>query len=116
MPVVSMGKLEYPYEHDSTDPKGKTNMPTIKTMEFVRDQFAWNGDRMTLDFPAKVDGKRIVCRVSREALDDHFEAKASGYEAAFLNNWARIKDVAQRKINRDDYSDDGSILVSTFDF
>ena len=88
----------------------------IKTIEFPRSQYAWDGDLMAIVFSATVNSKRIRCIVSKEALEDHFEARDSSHEAAFLSNWQRIIDVAKRKINADYFLNNGDILVSTFDF
>jgi len=89
---------------------------TIKTIRFPLGQHAWNSNSMAMIFPAIVNGKHIKCMVSREALEDHFGAKQSSHESAFLSNWERIKRVAQNKINGNDFLKKGFILVSTFDF
>ena len=41
-------------------------------------------DDSGVDFPAIVDGRRIPCRISGEALDDHFNAEREGTLHAFL--------------------------------
>jgi hypothetical protein len=96
-------------------PKGDTTM-IVKTIEFPRSQYAWDGDLMAIVFSATVNGRRIRCVVSKEALEDNFEARGAGHEAAFVNNRQRIIDVAKRKINAGDFLENGDILLSTFDF
>lgn len=88
----------------------------VKTIEFPRGQYAWDGDLMAIAFPATINGKRIKCIVSSEALEDHFGARASDRETAFLSSWEDIIRVARQKINAGDYLENGVILVSTFDF
>ncbi len=64
----------------------------------------------TLDgvrFQAEVDGKRITCEISTEALQDHFGLQGSEYLDAFLASRGRIQIVAERLIRAGRIDADG---------
>jgi hypothetical protein len=53
-------------------------------------------------FPAEVDGTRVQCAISAEALEDHFGAASLREEdllAAFELNWSRIEHAARNLLN-----------------
>ena len=66
-------------------------------------------------FPSDVDEKRIGCRISIEALQDHFGAHADGM-SAFLANRSTIEAKAAQKISKGQFEQDGTILLRTSDF
>jgi hypothetical protein len=72
-------------------------------------------DSSGVDFPAIVDGRRVPCKISREALDDHFKAEAEGPLHAFLRHRSEIAAKARQLIERQISQPDGSILINTFD-
>jgi len=63
------------------------------------------------------DGEtRIHCRISREALDDHFsESDRLKPEAAFKKHRKEIESLARRKYLYGERELDGSVLVRTLD-
>ena len=72
-------------------------------------------DNSGVDFPAIVDGRRIPCRISREALDDHFNAEREGTLHAFLRHRSEVEVKARELIEQQKSQPDGSILINTFD-
>ena len=86
------------------------------SIAFPVDRHAWDSDAYAMIFPAIVDGNKLKCLVSREALEDHFGANGSNYEAKFLENRLAIERVARNKIHHGEFQADGNILVSTLDF
>jgi hypothetical protein len=60
---------------------------------------AFNGDDMTIEFPAECDGKWVICAVSAEALEDHFGApscQADDLVAAFKAARPDIEKMTER--------------------
>jgi hypothetical protein len=49
-------------------------------IEFPRVAAVYNADDMTIEFAVDCDGKRIVCAISAEALEDHCDAKSINAE------------------------------------
>lgn len=59
-------------------------------------------------------GKRVRCRVSREALDDHFsDGDRLRPEAAFKKYRSAIEALARRKYLLGQREDDGTVLIRT---
>ena len=87
----------------------------VKEISFPLNQRGWDSKLLAMTFLATSKDKRIECIISKEILDDHFGAKDLGYETAFTNNWETIKKVVRHKIMANDFSENGSVLVSTFD-
>lgn len=53
---------------------------------------------LVLMFPASIDGKRVVCAITVEALEDHFGARSMRAEdavQAFLHHRPRIEQAAR---------------------
>lgn len=88
-------------------------------------------DKRTLDFPDKEfqrdnaetivfwgqeGDKRVRCRISREALDDHFSDRDRlKPEAAFQKYRDQIEALARRKYLLGQLEQDGSVLIRTAD-
>lgn len=88
-------------------------------------------DKRTLEFPDSEssyviskgvtfwgqDGSdRVRCRISREALDDHFsEGDRLRPEAAFKKHRPEIEALARKKYLRGQRESDGTVLVTTQD-
>lgn len=51
-------------------------------ISFPREQ-ELHSEKGGVKFPAILDGRRVMCWISREALDNHFEAKTKGELNAF---------------------------------
>jgi hypothetical protein len=69
-------------------------------------------------FRATYDGKRVICAVSREALNDltgSSHSQADQLIMEYHNNAARIAAVAECKARANWFEADGSILVRTAD-
>ncbi|WP_081596522.1 DUF1488 family protein [Porphyrobacter sp. AAP82] len=67
---------------------------------------------------ATLDGKRVNCAVSREALNDLTRSSHSQAEQlieAYRSNISKIATVAERKARANWFEPDGSILVQTAD-
>lgn len=63
------------------------------------------------------DGKtRVRCRISRDALDDHFSDDGRlRFEAAFKKSRADIEALARRKYVLDQREPDGTVFIRTSD-
>ncbi len=72
-------------------------------------------DNASVDFPAIVDGRRTPCKISGEALNDHFNAEREGTLHAFLRHRSDIEGKARDLIEQQRFQSDGSVLISTFD-
>ena len=61
------------------------------------------------------DGKnRVRCRISREALDDHFsDGGRLRFEAAFKKHRLKIEALARRKYLLGQKEPDGTVLITT---
>jgi hypothetical protein len=71
-----------------------------------------------VNFPAEDDGKTVLCRISYEALQNHFGLQGIDGQAAktvFEQNRARIVSAAARKYAAGRGESDGSILIRTAD-
>jgi hypothetical protein len=66
-------------------------------------------------FPALVNGKRVECAISYQALRNHFDA---GYEdplPAFTMHRQRIEHLAAQFIRQERFEPDGTILIRSYD-
>lgn len=67
-------------------------------IEFPDDPPMYCGPNLVLTFPALVDGERVDCTITAEALEDHFGAESPREEdtlRAFNCNRRRIEDAAR---------------------
>ncbi len=76
---------------------------------------AFDSRRDVVTFPAELDGKRIVCAISSEALCDNFGGIYNAVIEAFRENRLRIETVAERLIQQGRYEADGSIMIYSHD-
>jgi hypothetical protein len=77
---------------------------------------AWDGEHQVVTFPAQVNGTRVRCAISREALEDHLGANNIEPLNAFRTNRQRIEAKAEQLIGRGRFERDGSILIRTADW
>ena len=89
-------------------------------MSFQLDQDYVRHDpsREAVLFRATLDGKRVNCAVSREALNDLTRSSHSQAEQlieAYRSNISKIATVAERKARANWFEPDGSVLVQTAD-
>jgi len=82
------------------------------TITFSRD-YRWDGDHYGMAFPAYVDGKRILCLISGEALQDYFGASGrhEAMEEAFLRNRGLIESIAHALIETGRLEESGKVLI-----
>ena len=62
----------------------------------------YSGRELTLAFPAMVDGERVECMITAEALEDHFGAASAALEdmvGAFAAHRARIEAATRRLLS-----------------
>jgi hypothetical protein len=76
---------------------------------------AWDGTRGVATFPADVDGKRIRCGVSWEALQDNFNGNNVAPLDCFRANRARIEAKVEVLIRKGRLEQDGSVLLRSQD-
>ncbi len=62
-------------------------------IRFPSEAPSWHDSTLTVVFAALVDGARVPCAISVEALEDHFGALPDGREA-----WMRAFDAGRRRI------------------
>ena len=63
---------------------------------------AYSGPELTLAFPALVDGERVECMITAEALEDHFGAASTRLEdmvGAFDTHRERIEAATRRLLS-----------------
>lgn len=75
----------------------------------------WNGNREIVSFLADVDGKRIQCAISWEALQDNFGGDGMEPIKCFRANRPAIEAKAERLIKRGRFEEDGSVLIRSQD-
>jgi hypothetical protein len=69
---------------------------------FPKEVPEYSGGELTLAFPAMIDGKRVECTITAEALEDHFGAASPRCEDmlhAFDSHRDRIEAVARRLLS-----------------
>ena len=72
-------------------------------------------DNGGVDFPAIVDGRRVPCKISGKALDNHFKAETEGMLRSFLKHRSEIEAKARELIEQQKFQRDGSLLIDTFE-
>lgn len=82
----------------------------MSTIQFPPEE-RWDGLTDTVVFPAVVDAHRIICRISMEALMDHFGTYNDKAFDLFKSNRIRIQQIAARKIEQKRFESDGTILI-----
>lgn len=86
-----------------------------ESITFPREQ-RWDITRGCVEFPAVVDGERLICRASEEALEDYFGATGSDdVLPTFIGHRAKFERIAREKLMVEDFTE-GAILISTDDF
>lgn len=75
----------------------------------------WDGSRYVVAFPADVDGNRINCAISLEALQDNFGGNQAVPLDCFRANRRAIEAKAERLIRHGRFEINGSILIRSQD-
>lgn len=76
---------------------------------------AWDGDVNCVSFPADVDGKRVRCLVSWEALQDNFGGDNVQPLDCFRAVRHAIEGKAEKLIAQRRFEADGSVFIRTQD-
>jgi Protein of unknown function (DUF1488) len=88
----------------------------IMQIDFPADAPAYRGANLTIEFEALVDGARVCCAISVEALEDHFEATSpdrDGWIRAFDAGRSRILETAREHLM---LSNGGPVLLKSGHF
>jgi hypothetical protein len=90
----------------------------MSNLHFAESTHAWDFDRYAMRFTGYDGGRRVVCMISGEALQDHFGAIdiREGMEAAFLRNRKRIEERARELYRAGKIDDQGRVLLRSVDF
>jgi hypothetical protein len=70
-------------------------------IDFTSDAPGYRDANLTVEFAALVDGQRVSCAISVEALEDHFGVESfdrQGWITAFAAGRARIEAVAREHL------------------
>lgn len=76
---------------------------------------AWDANRGVVAFPADVNGKRVHCAISWEALQDNFDGNDVAPLDCFRANRGAIEAKAESFIRHGRSEPDGSILIRSQD-
>jgi transcriptional regulator with XRE-family HTH domain len=91
-------------------------MTDKRTLTFNNSEFIYDRSRGSMDFWGQDGEKRVLCRISREALEDHFsDHDRLKPEAAFKKHRHDIESLARRTYLSGRHESDGSILIRTQD-
>lgn len=86
-----------------------------RTLVFTDPDSSYDSSR-GITFWGEDGTKRVRCRISREALDDHFsEGDKLRPEAAFKKHRASIEALARRKYLLGELESEGSVVITTQD-
>lgn len=86
-------------------------MPLTFTADAIED-----GDRMTINFAGYDGDKRVLCRVSREALDDLLAPNRSDDRMSIYRIYqGGIQSNASTKYDRGLFEADGSVMIRSAD-
>jgi hypothetical protein len=75
----------------------------------------WNNMTKMATIVAEVDKKRVLCRISSESLKVKFGASDDKLMQSVVKYRMVIQEAAKRLIERDEYEEDGSVLIQTAD-
>ena len=91
-------------------------MSDRRTLIFTEQDYSYESSRGTIAFRGRDGAQRVLSRISREALDDHFSDRGRlKPEAAFRKYRKPIEALARRKYLSGQREPDGSILLRTGD-
>lgn len=90
-------------------------MSDRRTLAFPDPEHRYESSRGTIAFWGQDGTQRVACRISREALDDHFSDRNRNPERAFKKYRKEIEAWARRKYVSGQREPDGSILIRTND-
>jgi transcriptional regulator with XRE-family HTH domain len=94
---------------------GVLGMTDKRTLVFPEENFA-RDERDAIVFWGQDGETKVLCRIARAALEDHFsDGDRLKPEAAFKKHRKQIESWARRKYLSDQCEPDGSILIQTLD-
>ncbi|MCU7874990.1 MAG: DUF1488 domain-containing protein [Candidatus Thiodiazotropha sp. (ex Lucinoma borealis)] len=76
---------------------------------------AWDSNRDIVTFLSYVDGKKIICCITWEALQDNFNCNNVEPIACFKANRHQIEEKAEILTRRSRFKKDGSIIILSGD-
>lgn len=89
-------------------------MKDSRKLEFPDPKEKYDSKRGVVLFFGVDGGKKVVCGISFEALDDHFEDRKDPMRN-FTDNRGKIESEARKKYLRNTLEKDGSVLIRTED-
>ena len=91
-------------------------MSDKRTLAFPDQEHRYESSRGTVAFWGQDGTQRVLCRISREALDDHFSDRDRlKPDAAFKKYRKQVEALARRKYVSGQREPDGSVLIRTND-
>jgi transcriptional regulator with XRE-family HTH domain len=91
-------------------------MSDKRTLTFPDQEHRYESSRGTVAFWGQDGTQRVLCRISREALDDHFSDRDRlKPDTAFKEYRKQIEALARRKYVSSQREPDGSVLIRTND-
>ena len=72
---------------------------------------SWNPMTQVATIAAQVNGKRVLCRISKSALEKKFGVPEDSPMNAVTENRHEIEDAARKLIENEAYEEDGSIVI-----
>lgn len=82
-----------------------------------RPEYEWDFNRKSIKFVAMIDGKRVLCLISTEALNDYFECEDTKENALanFKKNQAGVHKLAKYLIEMNRFNEAGEIVITSDD-
>lgn len=90
-------------------------MTDQRRLDFPEPKPVYLPDRMVVRFWGKDGENRVICEISRETLDDHYQGDDKDKLKVFHVNQAAIEHEARRKYLDNRLEPDGSVLIRTGD-
>lgn len=72
---------------------------------------SWNPMTEIATIAAQVDGRRVLCRISKADLQKRFEAPEDNPMQVLTEHRPVVEDAARKRIEDGDFEKDGSILI-----
>jgi transcriptional regulator with XRE-family HTH domain len=94
---------------------GVLGMTDQRRLDFLLVEQIYDGLRDILLFKGRDGDKIIQCGISREALEDYFDAENVGFMQAFTAGHEKIQHIARKKYLAGQIEPDGMVLIRTMD-
>lgn len=89
-------------------------MKDSRNLKFPDPKEKYDSSRGVIVFTGIDGNKRVICAISFEALDDHFENGENPLRN-FIKNRSKIENEVKKKYLDDKLESDGSVLIRTED-